>query len=332
MTAKNTYLMPEYYQKFVCKCGDCRCSCCSGWGIALSVDEYFRIIGSDCSPELRRRLDVAFRPATNPPPTPARYMLISHNWQGKCPLQLEDDLCGLQKECGEDAIPTVCRCYPRCSRVLPIRECCTSTSCEKTLELLFESDEPLQFIEATAVFSEEAFEAHPSATQDPKFYRAIRESAQKILAERSMSLEMRLQKLAETIGTDLPMISDDKIDALIKHLSKNSVALSELLENCADAPCLHRDHPETEIYFEKILANHIFYKAFPFSFEGSTPHDEMTALIATLTITRNITARYTAKNGFTKDNFIDATAKLFRMIEHSRFDETAVSFLKQEKP
>ena len=37
------YLIPNYFKKFKCKCGDCRNTCCVGWTVTMSVNEYFKI-------------------------------------------------------------------------------------------------------------------------------------------------------------------------------------------------------------------------------------------------------------------------------------------------
>ena len=104
-------LVPDYFPDFVCKGGACRAVCCDGWGISVSMEEYFRLLGMDCSPQLRRKIDGAFHLAAHP--SPQRYAQVTPNWQGDCPIRREDGLCALQCECGEGVLPTVCRVYPR---------------------------------------------------------------------------------------------------------------------------------------------------------------------------------------------------------------------------
>lgn len=111
------------------------------------MDEYFRLLGLDCSPGLRARLDGAFHAADAP--SPERYAQISHNWLGDCPMQREDGLCALQCECGETALPAVCRRYPRGARGLFDRECACSNSCEAVLEMFWDREAPLGFVEGS---------------------------------------------------------------------------------------------------------------------------------------------------------------------------------------
>ncbi len=339
MPYTNEFLFPEYFADFSCKCGDCRATCCHGWGIALSQDEYFRITGAEYSPELRRRVDVAFKPATNPAPTPERYALISYNWLGKCPLQTDEGLCSLHRELGEGAIPTICRRYPRCVRVAPVHEACTSTSCEYTLELLYRDDEPVHFVRREIEVYDEEYDTPAAVAMSSDEYASVREKAFSTISDRSFTIDTRLENLAREGGVSLPyyMMPTADAAALYERLLKTSGSLLELDDDVsayyADGSDVSRfslDSVEKmDIYLEKMLVNHIFYKAFPRSFEGSTPSDEIAALVAVRGLHRYVTEAYLGVHGWSVDNFVDVTAKLFRMIEHSRFDEIAARFVRR---
>ena len=66
MKKTRSYWVPDYYPEFVCKCGQCRSTCCEGWDVSLSMEEYFRLVGMECSPELRGKMDGAFHIVENP--------------------------------------------------------------------------------------------------------------------------------------------------------------------------------------------------------------------------------------------------------------------------
>ena len=53
------YLVPDYYQAFRCKTGQCRTPCCDGWPVTFSMPDYFKLLSVECSPELKRQLDSA---------------------------------------------------------------------------------------------------------------------------------------------------------------------------------------------------------------------------------------------------------------------------------
>ena len=138
------YLVPDYYPAFACKMGACRRPCCEGWPISVSMKDYFHLLGTDCTPELRRRLDGGLHLSLHP--TPDAYAQILPSYDGVCPLHMEDGRCMLHAECGEGALAAVCRLYPRGVRNGEDRECSCANSCEAVLELLLHRPEPLTFI------------------------------------------------------------------------------------------------------------------------------------------------------------------------------------------
>ena len=196
MRKEQSCRMPDYYPHFACKGGACRATCCRGWDVSLPMDEYFRLLGLDCSPGLRARLDGAFHAADAP--SPERYAQISHNWLGDCPMQREDGLCALQCECGETVLPAVCRRYPRGARGLFDRECACSNSCEAVLEMFWDREAPLGFVEGSdgGLFPEAAPEPEPCRAQR---YRAIRALCFGTMQNRSLGLAQRLLRIGRML-------------------------------------------------------------------------------------------------------------------------------------
>lgn len=144
MKETHEYLIPDYYQDFACKMGACRNACCEGWPISFSLDDYYRLTGSECSQELRRRLDIGLHMKLEP--TPEAYAEIAPRFDGSCPMRLEDGRCAIHAELGEEKLSLVCRLYPRGVRLEHGYECSCANSCEAVLELLFQRDEPIEFV------------------------------------------------------------------------------------------------------------------------------------------------------------------------------------------
>ena len=144
MKERHEYLIPDYYLKFACKMGDCRTACCDGWPVTFSLDDYYHLMGAECSKELRDRLDRGLRIKLNP--MADAYAEIAPRYDGRCPMHLEDGRCALQAELGETGLSQVCRLYPRGIRTDNGFECSCANSCEAVLELLFKRDEPIDFI------------------------------------------------------------------------------------------------------------------------------------------------------------------------------------------
>ncbi len=190
MSGQKNHWVPDYYPNFACKGPECRACCCQGWDVSISLDEYFRLIGLDCSAPLRKKLDCAFYVLDQP--DPSKYARIKKNYLGDCPLHGADGYCALQKEEGEEAIPAICRYYPRGPRLNPMNECSCACSCEATLELMFQDARPLAFHEEPLAFDIPGLEGPKS---EIPYYRDIRVLSISVLQDRSFSLPERLTRL-----------------------------------------------------------------------------------------------------------------------------------------
>ena len=144
------YLVPDFFPAFSCKMGACRRPCCEGWPISVTMKDYFKLLGVDCSPELRRRLDGGLHLSLHP--TEDAYAQILPRYDGVCPLHMEDGRCALHAECGEEVLAAVCRLYPRGVRNGEHRECSCANSCEAVIEMLLNRDAPLSFLHITRDF------------------------------------------------------------------------------------------------------------------------------------------------------------------------------------
>jgi len=207
--SKHTYFVPDYYPDFSCKCAACRQTCCKGWNISFTMQEYFRLLGMDCSPALRRKLDAAFHPADYP--EPHRYAVITPNWRGECPLLCEDGLCSLQKECGEEIMSGVCHYYPRTPKSRFGYTCTLTGSCEGVLELLYDKKEPIRIIQLPLDFDIDM----PAPDKNEALSRAwqlLRKAGVEILQNRRESLPRRLETLLHHV--DLLMTASSNKEAL----------------------------------------------------------------------------------------------------------------------
>ncbi|HHZ12049.1 MAG TPA: hypothetical protein GYA05_04985 [Acholeplasmataceae bacterium] len=110
MLTTRMFTVPVYYRKFKCKGGDCRNSCCKGWDVTMSTDDYFILQGMDCSKKLRELLDRHIR--ILPHPTPDRYALIEKTFDGDCPFHMTNGYCMLHTQCGEKVLPNICHYFP----------------------------------------------------------------------------------------------------------------------------------------------------------------------------------------------------------------------------
>ena len=213
------YVIPDYFPEFKCKIGDCRTPCCEGWAVSISMDDYFHLLGVDCSPELRRRLDTGMRVSLTP--TVDGYAHFEPRYDGNCPMHLPDGRCGLQAELGEGVLPNVCRLYPRGIRLEDgVYECSCANSCEAVLEAFLRRSEPIKLIRRRLPLVPPPIPERETvfATLGKGF--DIRVRLVKVMQNRKISLASRVIY----VGMEL-----ERIDCLIRE--QNSEALTEHLSS-----------------------------------------------------------------------------------------------------
>lgn len=355
------FLVPDYYPRFQCKGPSCRNTCCSGWGVTIPRDQYFRILGLSCGKRLREKLDRAFRPVLDP--TPERFAEIAPTFAGNCPLHRPDGLCLLQASLGEDSLPKVCRYYPRGPRLDPFPECSCANSCEATLELLFSSPEPLSFLSRGLVFDMPMNPSRrPSAERED--YRRIRNFCFSLLEDRAFPLSVRILRVGKVLqsleadprsalSTEGLPVAGPKADlslawGILLRVSGKLLESSRTLSGIRTIPegdgpteLFFGDHeaskrhfeeilPDWEILFEKMLVNNLFFRQFPFRPFAESLSDEFAALCGTYLFLRYM-ALVMMKGDRSRTDFVDLSAKSFRFIAHSRFEHNVILLLREEK-
>lgn len=318
------WLEPDYFESFRCKCGACRNCCCNGWDVAVSQEEYFRLIGMDCSDELHHKLECAFRVPEEP--SPQRFRLISPNWLGECPLRDTDGLCALQKECGEAVLPEICRIYPRSlKREGEMLQACCSNSCEAVVESLMEKDK-LRFTFAR-------LDSRPELTDSADVQSLmLGRICMEILQDRAFSLRDRLGKICRMVDERNSKAGSaaHALAALlgIQHnLQSNSLEcfIQGVFDRYNDAEIYLQDarkfearFPEWECWLENILINHMVYMAFPRVDGRISIPEALKGLCVLWGMLRMLCAFYTQDHPHPED-FVDVTAAIFRLVEHSAF-------------
>lgn len=350
---KKTFLEPDYYPAFACKCGDCVLTCCREWKISLSMSDYFRLLGLDCSPDLRRRIDVGM--IMEERATEEKYARMNFRWDGKCPMLDGEGFCGLQRECGETVLPTVCRVFPRSPKTRFADEISCSCGCEKTIEMLAAKSEPLGFPERE---EEILIPTLPREKEETcALFGRIRKKCLAIVQNRALPLAARLLLLGrglkesgmfehrceETVSRfeafdpmkeTLPEAKADHARFLafcektLDLFGENSPNIRYCREvfakNLAGGlpayekalALLKEKQPDHEAFFERVLTNHMFYVDFPMSDLFESPFDETLALCAAYLL-----LRYAAVGSLTEagEYRSDVIAALYRFIDGSDF-------------
>ncbi|MCK7487483.1 MAG: flagellin lysine-N-methylase [Bacillus subtilis] len=360
-STSQTTLVPDYYKHFSCKGSSCRTTCCAGWSVTIPQPQYYRLLGMACPSPLREKLDRTFQPLLRP--TPDRFAEIVHNYEGKCPLLMDNGLCSLHAFGGETLLPSVCRYYPRGPKRDYANEASCANSCERTLELLFESPEPIRFEPLELAFDMAILESEHT-TEERSFYLRLRSTCFEILSNRSEALPTRILQIGKLLH-ELDRQSDvdfTRIDLTVPEVTPNfqqslpklmAIARWFFANNRSIAEySLDQTHFESEtdwisayqsasrhvsdlvplldIKFEKMLVNHLFFRQFPFQEARASYADEFASMVGTYSFLRYLTVvMMRFKNSI--EDFVDLMAKAFRVISHTRFEHNILVLLRNEE-
>jgi len=358
-TIKGEFLVPDYYKDFTCKGGSCRDSCCQEWKVTIPMDQYFLLNGLNCKKTIKQKIDRTFRPFINP--TPERYAEIVHTQDGNCPLHKEDGYCLLHETCGENVLPLVCRYYPRGPKINYINEVSCANSCEKTLELLFSTNEIIKFEKLNLKFHMNKYESQIS-DEKKRLYQEVRFDIFGLLSNRDIPLSKRILDLGVYLDTldkhsninilntndkhDIIKIEtvNDYYQIIWKLFDRFNGKYPRLEAQLEEAKSLYINKDVNEIYFlakknfeslfsnheimfEKVIINDLFFKQFPFQTNFNVK-DQYIALCGTYILLRylSISLMYTKT---TIEDFIDLISKTYTVISHSSFDAVISTFIRQ---
>ncbi len=306
------FIVPSYYKDFQCKGKDCRNCCCQGWKITLTQKEYFQLLDVDCSSLLKEKI-LAYV-GILPHPNELEYARINFDYNGECPLRLENGYCGLQVECGEEKIPSVCRYYPRAPHLYPKKECSISNSCEWVIEYLLQHEITFEEKELSFAFEEKEEDNHVEDEEKRKECLLI--------LQKEESLDMCLKEIILFLNGDVSLIAEEKHASILSELKKtfsHSASLMFLLENCVEMNITVSI--EEEEWMKKILINHLFYLRFPYLRKIQNPG---ICLYYVVLFWKWILS--CNQKAHTKEEFIDLGASFFRVGEHSNLYEV-IDFL-----
>ena len=366
MEKKLCYRVPSYYLKFACKGGDCRHTCCEGWNVSVSLDEYFKLLSVDCCIELKEKIDHSLQIALHP--SVERYALFSPNYYGDCPLRDETNgYCRLQEECGESLLPSICRLYPR-SFIHPKDQlACISNSCEKMVELLLSNELPITFTKQVLCFPEGKINED---VRYPKNLVSIKDECIELLSNRSKTLPFRFLDLSVYINQLLDISNQEVLSLntfgescesimsvwhfewdIIHDIAKKSPSMVDTFKILEDLFPLSLNNPERiieseyhlyeqkqqdfyqkypkwDIYLEKLLINHMLYIDFPFvNYQNNKDiASAYLILVETFSFLKFIVIS-SFSNNTTITDIVDIIGETFRLIEHSSFDKNVLIFL-----
>lgn len=135
---------PKYYSDFRCAGPECSNNCCFDWRIDWSKEEIDKVKNAEkISPELRALVEQSFVELENAP----KRFIVKFNSQNKCPFQLENGLCRIQRELGAEYLSYTCTSYPRKSvatRDYIYRN--INMSCPETVKMLSNDEKAMELV------------------------------------------------------------------------------------------------------------------------------------------------------------------------------------------
>ena len=308
--------------------------CCHGWRITLSRSEYFRLLGIECSPELRERIDTAFYLSEHP--TEEEYAYISPSADGNCHMLDTCGLCMIHRECGEGYQPAVCRMYPRAVRAGELTAAVCSGSCERVIEMLMEEPYPLPF-----TVREVQTKSDAPAFADTEEFDLCRRcldtwQAKGSTRERFLELARLLGAAEDGFSVDSPMEFLTYARDLLEFFARGDITLCDLTDEALDRFSMNDGVSETSVsaffaaeerlkeilpdlehHYGNIMANHMVYSSFPCVGTGSQS-DAFRAFAAVYVLTRFLCTCAVFRENV-RDGFADIAATAMRYMEHTDF-------------
>jgi len=156
-TRSLTALVPLYAQKFFCIGSSCKDSCCSGWTVTIDK-KTFNSYRQSKNPNLIDRLDTQVKRQRSQASDKNYARMVLEPTTGECPM-MEERLCSVQKELGEDKLSHTCFSYPRNTYESgDFYQQALTLSCPEAARLALLADDAFQFSEAAISVRKETIE------------------------------------------------------------------------------------------------------------------------------------------------------------------------------
>lgn len=139
-------LAPLYTERFACIGQACEDTCCAGWRVTIDK-KTFNAYRKSTNPHLVDRLGNNIKRLRSHSSDEKYAQMDLDNKTGAC-LMIEDQLCSIQKELGEDKLSNTCFSYPRVSSEFGgIHQQALLLSCPEAARLALLADDAMSFIQ-----------------------------------------------------------------------------------------------------------------------------------------------------------------------------------------
>lgn len=179
-------LIPEYITEFKCIGGACEDTCCAGWKVVVDKKTYQNYQGLTNSV-------IAKKLRENVKRDDETYAYIASNKDTQCSMVLNDGLCSIHKELGEEFLCNTCFIYPRyLSQVGKYVEKSLTLSCPEAARIVLLREEGLGFIESEESSNTRGLLNTVLDLGEYPYFWDIRYFVIQLLQDRKRSIETRL--------------------------------------------------------------------------------------------------------------------------------------------
>jgi lysine-N-methylase len=202
-------LQPGYFDEFHCIGAACEDTCCTGWIVNIDKTTYAKY-----GPSQRHLITINEKSSNDDD-----YARVTLNGDS-CPF-LEERLCSIQKQFGEDYLSNMCATYPRVlNRAGDVLRCSLDLSCPEAARVALLNPAPIQFVERDCVEGSVRHGEFPAL--DPSLLAEFPRVQQQVLAllqDRSRPLWERLflvgRSLEGTPDDAFPTDPATQLDAVV---------------------------------------------------------------------------------------------------------------------
>lgn len=228
-------LQPRYASSFVCTGPACEDNCCTGWTVHIDK-RTFNAYRQAQQPHFADRLSKQVKRIRSQI-SDSQYARIEMNAGSQaCPF-MEEKLCGIQRDMGEDKLSDTCATYPRTNRVVAGQhEQSLTLSCPEAARLALLYEDAMEFTEASVRVRPEVIGLkNPKHGLSPELMSNIRVFALQLMRTEGLELWQKLAVLGvfcEQLTQTLKAGGHARIPALVEDIASmvTSGAILETLE------------------------------------------------------------------------------------------------------
>ncbi len=224
--------VPNYYSKFKCIADKCKHSCCVGWEIDIDEKsfDFYKTVGGEIGKKLKNNISIE-----NGTP----HFVLGE--KERCPFLLENGLCELFINLGEENLCEICTMHPRFVNYLSDREeIGLGLTCEEAARLILSEKEKFSLISSGKNQAE-------VLTDDEREILNFRELCINTVTDRRKSIKERLNILL-TLSDYCAVPSLD-----IKYWAEKYLKL-EMLDEAWGETLIKLKNTENSLDFESVLS------------------------------------------------------------------------------